>query len=65
MNWEQVSVNWPQVKERARETWMDLSDDDVDEIMGRRELLIGKLQTLYGVSRREAEEEVDDFASRI
>jgi uncharacterized protein YjbJ (UPF0337 family) len=43
-----------------RERWRALTDDDVQEIGGRREVLIGKLQTRYG-SHQDAEREVDDF----
>jgi uncharacterized protein YjbJ (UPF0337 family) len=34
------------------------------EIDGRRETLIGKLQTRYGLSYRDAEREVGDFEAR-
>jgi uncharacterized protein YjbJ (UPF0337 family) len=39
-----------------------LSDDDITEIRGDREILLGKIQELYGRSRDEAEVELDRWA---
>lgn len=65
MNWQQVSENWPAVRERVKETWLALSESDVDEIHGNREVLVRKLQSRYGVSEEDAQDEVDDFAARV
>lgn len=53
--------NWKQLKGKIRQTWGDLTDDEVDQINGRREELVGKIQAKYGRTRAEAEAEVDDF----
>ena len=37
-----------QLKGAVRETWGELTNDDVDQIAGEREQLIGKLQERYG-----------------
>ena len=39
----------------------ELNDDDMDQIEGRRDQLIGKLQSRYGYAREEAESRVDEF----
>ncbi len=46
-----------------REQWGKLTDDDWDQIEGKRENFIGKLQERYGIKRDEAEKQADDFFS--
>jgi len=65
MNWHQVEGNWKQLKGRARKRWGKLTDDELDEIRGRREILAGKLQERYGRSLEEAEEEADTWLKTI
>lgn len=61
MNWDQVKGNWNQVKGAAKVKWGKLSDDDLLEIDGERDKLVGKLQEAYGIGKEEAEERIDDF----
>jgi uncharacterized protein YjbJ (UPF0337 family) len=48
----------------TQEKWSKLTDDDLQEIDGRREVLIGKLQTRYAISHEEAARQVRDFEAR-
>ena len=43
------------------EKWGKLTDDDIDVVAGRRDLLAGKVQERYGVAKEEAEEQVAAF----
>lgn len=61
MNWDQVEGNWKQYKGKAKEKWGELSDDELTQIDGKRDRLVGKIQTHYGKSREEAEREADRF----
>lgn len=65
MNWDQIEGKWKEMKGKARSSWGELTDDEVDEIAGNREQLIGKLQQKYGMAREKAEKEADDWASRL
>jgi uncharacterized protein YjbJ (UPF0337 family) len=56
---------WKQIRGKVKETWGDLTDDELDQISGRRDRLIGKLQEKYGHSRMEAEREVDQFLNDL
>jgi uncharacterized protein YjbJ (UPF0337 family) len=58
MNWDQIAGNWKQVKGVVRERWGKLTDDDVDVIAGKRDILLGKIQEKHGVAREEAEKEL-------
>ena len=58
MNWDQIRGNWKQLKGKARETWGDLTDDDLDRIAGIRDQLIGRVQKRYGLETGAAERQV-------
>jgi uncharacterized protein YjbJ (UPF0337 family) len=65
MNWDIVQGNWKQLKGKVREEWGDLTNDEIDEINGQREQLIGKLQEKYGIARDIAEQKADKFAEGL
>ena len=64
MNSDRFEGNWKQLKGKVREQWGKLTNDDVDVINGKSEQLVGRLQEQYGISRDEAEREVDDFTRK-
>lgn len=59
--WEKMKGSWSQTKGAVKEQWGKLTDDDLLAIEGRRDQLIGKLQTRYGITREEAERQVGAF----
>ena len=61
MNWEDLRGKWSQLKGSAKQTWGDLTDDDLDYVDGTRDRLIGRLQEKYGVSRQEAERQAEEW----
>lgn len=65
MNWDQIQSNWKQVSDKIKRTWGKLSDDDLDDIAGKRDSLSGLLQKRYGYAKVQAEAKVDDFAQRL
>ena len=52
---------WTQLKGKVRTQWGRLTDDEVDQMSGERERLIGKLQEHYGLSHEEAEAELESW----
>jgi uncharacterized protein YjbJ (UPF0337 family) len=64
MNRDQLEGKWKQLKGEARVQWGRLTDDDMDQIKGNAEKLIGRVQERYGYRRERAEEEVDSFLNR-
>jgi len=62
--WAKIKGAWTQSKGAIKEQWGKLTDDDVQEIQGRREVLVGKLQTRYGISREDAERQVGGFEGK-
>ena len=65
MNWQQVEGKWKEFKGQAKQRWGRLTDDDLDVIDGKREELVGRLQTHYAKSRDEVERDVDDWQNSI
>ena len=59
MNWDQVEGNWKEWKGKARSTWGELTDDELEEARGNRERFEGLLQQKYGKTKEEVREEVD------
>lgn len=60
MNWNQIQGQWKQLKGRVKEEWGDLTDDELEEIAGKRDVFVGKLQSKYGITREKAEEKADN-----
>ena len=64
MNWDQAAGNWKQFKGKVKEKWGQLTDDEIDEIAGKRDQLIGKIQKQYGISKEEAERQVKSWETQ-
>jgi uncharacterized protein YjbJ (UPF0337 family) len=61
MNWNQVQGNWKQFKGKVKEKWGELTDDELDQIAGKRDILLGQIQKKYGIAQEEAEKQVKDW----
>lgn len=61
MNWNQVQGNWKQFTGKVKEKWGDITDDDLDRIAGKRDVLVGHIQEKYGIAQEEAEKQVKDW----
>src|SRR5262249_9220661 len=59
MNRDTLKGQWTQLKGQVRKQWGKLTDDEIDQIKGDSEILIGKLQERYGYSREQAQREID------
>ena len=61
MNQNILEGKWKQLRGSVREKWGDLTDDELDQIAGKRDKLSGFLQERYGYTQVEAEQQIDDF----
>ncbi len=64
-NQDQFEGKWKQMKGGIREQFGKLTDDDVEQIKGKRDKLVGKLQERYGDSREEAEKRLDTYEKTL
>ena len=62
--WEKIKGSWNQTKGAVKEQWGKLTDDDLLEIEGRRDQLVGKIQTRYGITREQAEAQVSSWEKK-
>jgi uncharacterized protein YjbJ (UPF0337 family) len=62
MNWDRIEGNWKQMKGKAREQWGKLTDSDFDQIGGKKDQLVGRIQERYGISKDEAQKQTDVWA---
>jgi uncharacterized protein YjbJ (UPF0337 family) len=65
MNSDVLKGKWKEMKGKVKEQWGKLTDDDLDQIEGRSDQMIGLLQQRYGYAREKAEEEYNRFTSRF
>jgi uncharacterized protein YjbJ (UPF0337 family) len=65
MNWDRIEGNWKQFKGNARQQWARLTDDQLDVIAGKRDVLLGRIQELYGISKEESEKQLADWERRV
>lgn len=65
MNWDQVEGKWQQFTGKAKSAWGKLTDDDLKNVAGKRDVLIGKIQVRYGVAKEEAESQADAWIQKL
>jgi uncharacterized protein YjbJ (UPF0337 family) len=59
--WNKIAGNWKQFSGEIRRKWGLLTDDDIEQIHGHREILMGKLQERYGYAQEDAQRKVEDW----
>jgi uncharacterized protein YjbJ (UPF0337 family) len=61
VSWDVIERNWRALKGKVLAEWDNLSVDAFDEIVGKHDRLIARIQEAYGISRQEAERQVESF----
>jgi uncharacterized protein YjbJ (UPF0337 family) len=64
MNADVFKGTWKELQGEMRNRWGELTHDDMEQIRGERDKLVGFIQKRYGRTREQAEAEVDEFLSR-
>jgi len=64
-NWDKVSGQWKQFAGDLKTKWGKLTDDELLEIDGKREVLAGKLQEEYGIAKDQANRQIDEWADKL
>jgi uncharacterized protein YjbJ (UPF0337 family) len=63
MSPDTLKEEWSQLRDRVRRRWGKLTNDDLDQIQGDGEILVGKLQERYGRTRAQVERWFGDWVS--
>jgi uncharacterized protein YjbJ (UPF0337 family) len=56
-----LNAKWKQLRGKVKEQWGKLTDDEIQQIEGNYDQLIGKIQERYETTRAKAEEQVNEF----
>lgn len=56
-----IEGKWKQLKGSAKQKWGKLTDDDLDQINGNIQKLIGLIQEKYGKTKKEAEQAIEEW----
>ena len=65
MNWERVEGNWQDFHGKVLQQWSKLTNDDLNQVKGRRDALRGKLQQRYHMAREAAEQQIEDWVRTV
>jgi uncharacterized protein YjbJ (UPF0337 family) len=65
MEWKEVERNWTEYKDRVQDRWDELTRDELDQIGGSYNDLVGKLQEKYGITQQQAERELEEFQTTV
>ena len=63
--WEQLAGKWKQFGGEVKKQWGKLTDDELMQINGSRDVLAGKLQEKYGIAKEEANKQIDEWANKL
>jgi uncharacterized protein YjbJ (UPF0337 family) len=58
MDWLDVQKHWKEYKSQFKNKFSKLSNADLEEVAGRKELLTSKLQEVYGISETTANDQI-------
>jgi uncharacterized protein YjbJ (UPF0337 family) len=64
MKWDTIEGNWKQLTGQVKAQWGQLTGDDLTQIAGRRDQLVGKIQERYGVAKEDAEQQMHDWVAK-
>lgn len=60
MNSTETKGNWNIVKGKLKQTWADITDDDLMDLEGKTDEAIGRIQKRTGESREAIQQIIDD-----
>jgi uncharacterized protein YjbJ (UPF0337 family) len=61
MDWNRIEGNWKQIKGTVKQKWGQLTDDDLNQVNGSRDILEGKIQERYGIAKDMVRKDIDDW----
>jgi uncharacterized protein YjbJ (UPF0337 family) len=64
-NWDEIASRWTRFSRDVKKKWGGLTDDEVMQVNGRRDILAGKIQEKYGIAVEEADKQIDAWASKL
>ncbi len=65
MNWAELQWDWEWARPLLKSYWAKLTDEDLEQIGGRRPHLVASLQRRYGYGEEEAEGAIASFEIEV
>lgn len=63
MNRDILQGKWRELRGQIKAKWGQLTDDELDEIGGNYDALVGRIQQKYGYARDEVERDLESIAA--
>lgn len=64
MDWNLAAGDWEHFKGTVKARWINLTEEHLRRIAGRRVELAGHIQEAYGITKLQAELEIRSFEAR-
>jgi uncharacterized protein YjbJ (UPF0337 family) len=61
---DRIQGNWKQLNGSVRREWGKLTHNDVEQVKGDVEVLAGKIEERYGVTKAEARKQIEQWTSK-
>lgn len=65
MNWDQLQSDWTEMRGPLRHRWGRLTEYDLDEIAGQRDIFIARVQERYSIDREEARQRIEEWLETL
>jgi uncharacterized protein YjbJ (UPF0337 family) len=63
MNRDILEGKWRELRGQIKAKWGQITDDELDEIGGNYDVLVGRIQQKYGHTREEVERDLDNIVT--
>ena len=64
-NWNEIASRWTRFSRDVKKKWGKLTDDEVLQVNGRREILAEKIREKYGIAMEEANKQIDAWVAKL
>ena len=65
MDSNRIEGSWNELKGKAKSKWGHLTDDELTQIGGKKDELLGRLQARYGYSKDKAKQEMESWLDSL
>ena len=65
MDSNRIEGSWEELKGKAKSKWGNLTDNELTQIGGKKDELMGRLQARYGYSKDKAQQEIESWVESL
>lgn len=63
MDWDRFAGDWSGMGNKVRQQWGKLTEEDITQAGGKRDLLLERIRERYGIGPDEAERQLEEWGS--